>query len=297
MPTDADINAQRRLLESHRRNLQLYLEQRASLGATQITPAVDRGIDEVRGNIRQVKATLSAWGVAVESLPIDEVISAARMATPPQASTPPRRQRRACTGRLMELAGLIVALVGCLAAVVVVPEVREWLRLDRPASEAPAASGSAPVVADSGAMATTASAQSGAESASPVSVGGSWKGTLVYILGEQVANYRYRLDLTQDGDLILGTSRIERIENPEDFAEYSIGAQFVQIDGALYLSVSESDLLRYHNYVQFDDSAVRHKVMLLQPIEQQGERMLAGEWRAYTSNIRSEGKIRLTLSP
>lgn len=297
MPTAADIDAQRRLLEIHRRNLQLYLEQRASLGATQITPAVANGIDETRDNIRQIKATLSAWGVAVESLPIDEEIGVPRMATPPPASTAPRRQRRTCTVRLMELAGLIAALVGCLAAVVVVPEVREWLRLDRPASEAPAASGGATVAAGSGAVATTAPSQSGAESVVPVSVGGSWEGTLVYVLGERVKNYRYRLDLTQDGDLILGTSRIERIEDPEDFAEYSIGAQFVQIDGALYLSVSESDLLHYHNYVQFDDSAVRHKVMLLQPIEQQGERLLAGEWRAYTSNVRSEGKIRLTLTP
>lgn len=197
----------------------------------------------------------------------------------------------------MELTGLIAALVGCIAAVVVIPEVRQWLRLDRPASVSPAASGGAPDAAGAGTAATTAPAQSSTQLSGPLSVAGAWEGTLVYILGERIKNYRYRLDLTQDGDIILGTSRIEWVENPEAFAEYSIGAQLVQIEGVLYLSVSESELLRYNNYTEFDDSVVRHKVMLLQPIEQQGEQLLVGEWRAYTSSANSNGKIRLTFAP
>lgn len=69
--TQEDINAQKQLLESHRRTLQVFVQQQAQLGSSFAPPAVTHGIRDARDHIRRIKRTLRAWGVAVEDHPDD----------------------------------------------------------------------------------------------------------------------------------------------------------------------------------------------------------------------------------
>lgn len=77
MPSQEDINAQQKLLNTNRRALEHYVMQRDAIGSLNISPAVAQGIDEARANIRQIKGVLRGWNVVVEDLPIDEAASAA----------------------------------------------------------------------------------------------------------------------------------------------------------------------------------------------------------------------------
>ena len=77
MPSQEDINAQQKLLNTNRRALEHYMLQRDAIGSLNISPAVAQGIDEARANIRQIKGVLRSWNVVVEDLPIDEAASAA----------------------------------------------------------------------------------------------------------------------------------------------------------------------------------------------------------------------------
>jgi hypothetical protein len=67
------------------------------------------------------------------------------------------------------------------------------------------------------------------------------------VLGNTVTNFRYQLDLIQDGSVINGQSRIEKTGDPSSFAEYNIGAQLVVDNGQVTLQLSEADLLNSNN--------------------------------------------------
>lgn len=69
MPTQADIDQQRQLLDTHRATLAHYLRQRAQLSTAHEPPAVANGIADTRAAIQRCKATLRGWNVAVEDLP------------------------------------------------------------------------------------------------------------------------------------------------------------------------------------------------------------------------------------
>ena len=66
-----DIDQQQKLLAIHRRNLALYLEQQAKLGAAFIPPSLSNGIFEARENIQRIKQALRDWGVVVADHPDD----------------------------------------------------------------------------------------------------------------------------------------------------------------------------------------------------------------------------------
>ncbi|MBK9942479.1 MAG: hypothetical protein IPP13_12780 [Kouleothrix sp.] len=70
--TPQAIDDQRALLAAHRRTLAVYLRQLATLGSAYAPPSVPNGMREARAGIRQAKAALRGWGVAVEDLPDDE---------------------------------------------------------------------------------------------------------------------------------------------------------------------------------------------------------------------------------
>jgi TIR domain-containing protein len=72
MPTQEDIIAQQKLLETHRRTLSHYLYQQSALGSIFMPPAIAQGLFEAREHIRNVKLTLRGWGIAVEEHPDDE---------------------------------------------------------------------------------------------------------------------------------------------------------------------------------------------------------------------------------
>jgi hypothetical protein len=71
MPNQDDIAAQQTLLGAHRQTLGVLLVQQARMGATYAPPALANGIAEARAAIAQIKATLRAWGAAVEDMPDD----------------------------------------------------------------------------------------------------------------------------------------------------------------------------------------------------------------------------------
>jgi predicted ATPase len=66
MPTADDIAQQQALLAAHRRTLAALLQQHALFGAAHAPPSLVNGIDDARASIARSKATLRAWGVAVE---------------------------------------------------------------------------------------------------------------------------------------------------------------------------------------------------------------------------------------
>ena len=65
------IEEQQNLLAIHRRNLALYLEQRAQLGQAFIPPGIANGIYAERQEIRRIKEILRDWDVRVENYPDD----------------------------------------------------------------------------------------------------------------------------------------------------------------------------------------------------------------------------------
>ncbi len=71
MASREEIFEQQELLQVHRRTLQAYLLQQATLGEMYIPPSVVHGINEARTSIKRIKATLRSLGVDVENYPDD----------------------------------------------------------------------------------------------------------------------------------------------------------------------------------------------------------------------------------
>ena len=84
MSTPDDIRQQQELLAPHRRTLAHYLQQQAALGNAYAPPGIAHGIYEARTAITHIKATLRAWGVAIDDHPND-----AEAPTPPAAQPAP----------------------------------------------------------------------------------------------------------------------------------------------------------------------------------------------------------------
>lgn len=76
MLSPEEIADQRELLQAHRRTLDHYLRQVASLGSAYTPPGVINGIYEARDNIKRIRDHLSACNVSVEHRPTDEQSSA-----------------------------------------------------------------------------------------------------------------------------------------------------------------------------------------------------------------------------
>lgn len=73
MPTQNAIHDQLELLAAHRRTLAVYLKRQALMSRAQVAPEVSHGITDAQAAIRQIKATLHSWGVAVEDIPDDDI--------------------------------------------------------------------------------------------------------------------------------------------------------------------------------------------------------------------------------
>lgn len=72
MSTQEEIDQQLRLLETHRRTLRFVLIEVAKFGAGYVPPQLRHSVFEARTGIRQCKAALRGWGVAVDDMPDDE---------------------------------------------------------------------------------------------------------------------------------------------------------------------------------------------------------------------------------
>lgn len=72
MPTQDDITAQLKLLQTHRQILQIALFQLAGLSPLYAPPGVIKSVDDARAEIRQIKQSLRAWGEHVDDHPNDE---------------------------------------------------------------------------------------------------------------------------------------------------------------------------------------------------------------------------------
>lgn len=75
MPSQEEIDDQLARLAIYRRNLALYLKQRALQGEAFTPPGVANGIVESRSQIRLIKKVLQDWHVSVEDHPDDESLS------------------------------------------------------------------------------------------------------------------------------------------------------------------------------------------------------------------------------
>ncbi len=69
--SEEEINDQQELLAINRRNLMLYLKQKATLGDTYVLPSVMNGIYEARAKIQRIKQILRGMDVVIEDLPDD----------------------------------------------------------------------------------------------------------------------------------------------------------------------------------------------------------------------------------
>lgn len=117
MPTPQDIAGQQQLLAQYRQNAQRAQLQIAQQGGSAYaSPATVNSLDEARKEIASLKATLRAWGAAVEDLPPDgEPQEIAPTAAPPApAPIQPIQQIRApvpdFVGRAPDLASVLEAL-------------------------------------------------------------------------------------------------------------------------------------------------------------------------------------------
>src|SRR5262249_8710871 len=91
----------------HRSNLALFLEQRATLGASFVPPGIVNGMREARGGIRQAKTVLRGWGIPVEDHPDDEDPASAEGASALRpAALIPYSRNPAFVGRAAEMARL-----------------------------------------------------------------------------------------------------------------------------------------------------------------------------------------------
>lgn len=134
--------------------------------------------------------------------------------------------------------------------------------------------------------------------ASEIDVSGVWQGYLTYVLGDRITNFRYQLELTQDGDVISGKSRVEMIGDASSFAEYLVGAQLIVDSGQVMLQLSETDLLNSNSYTSFvPGDPVVAKVMRLIYSAAQDAEVLEGEWRDYVGRNLPDGRIRLSKQP
>ena len=71
MSRNDDVANQFTLLNTYRRNLQMYLRQVASLGPAQITTGQQNGIRESRDNIARIKSAIRNWNYIVDDHPDD----------------------------------------------------------------------------------------------------------------------------------------------------------------------------------------------------------------------------------
>jgi hypothetical protein len=72
MPTNEEISAQRERLAIYRRDLALYLNQRAQYGSALVPPIIENNIHDARSYIHRIKRILREWHVAVEDHPDDD---------------------------------------------------------------------------------------------------------------------------------------------------------------------------------------------------------------------------------
>lgn len=72
MLDDDTIAEQLKLLEAHRRTLAHYLQQEATMGRANTSPSVPHGIWDARAEIKRIKTTLRANGIAVDDHPHDD---------------------------------------------------------------------------------------------------------------------------------------------------------------------------------------------------------------------------------
>lgn len=72
MISQSDIETQEQLLLIHRRNLALYLQQKAIHGYANVPPNIMHGIRESRVEIQKAKKTLEKWNIPITEHPYDE---------------------------------------------------------------------------------------------------------------------------------------------------------------------------------------------------------------------------------
>jgi hypothetical protein len=99
MLNQEDIDNQQQLLATHRRTLAHLLQQAAKYGGVSyVPPIVIHGIDEARGEIKQVKEILRSSGVdfadALDDEPREATVLDTQASTPPSPSALPARRLR-----------------------------------------------------------------------------------------------------------------------------------------------------------------------------------------------------------
>src|SRR5215211_5537157 len=87
-----EIDEQQKLLATYRHTLAIYLKQRAMIGQAYSPPALITGIEEARGNIKRIKATLRAEAVVVQDDPDDDSTTAT-FTRPAELAAPSQRRR------------------------------------------------------------------------------------------------------------------------------------------------------------------------------------------------------------
>lgn len=109
--TAEQVVQQLQLLTTHRRTLQIYLQQQAEIGKAYSPPSLVNGIYDTRGNIQRIKAVLRAANVVVADEPDDDERVVITRQTLRQPVEPRLKGRRFITGALLTAAIATLAVI------------------------------------------------------------------------------------------------------------------------------------------------------------------------------------------
>ncbi len=108
MPSQEEIEHQKKLLEEHRGTLKRLQLQRAKYSAGNVPSHIDAGIDEARAGIKKCKESLRSWHIEVEDLPDDEE----EYPVVPPKMPPPPTPRRPFPWRLVAAIAVVLVAAG-----------------------------------------------------------------------------------------------------------------------------------------------------------------------------------------
>jgi hypothetical protein len=213
--------------------------------------------------------------------------------------------RRRSTGQIIkERLSVLAVIIVCLVLVAVVQEARRFfIARQQPATATPAATptprdepqAAPPTVQPATAAASNEPSTPAPVPAKPGNLSGKWAGTFSETVDGSPQQYRYTLELSQQGSFIAGKSTIEKEDDPGAFASFVIRGQIVQDAAGPAVNIAE-DLLGAQKLRS--GSAVGPRNTQFSYFVTESREYLEGEWvdrRAGAQHI--TGTVTLTKQP
>lgn len=210
------------------------------------------------------------------------------------------------TGQILkERFSVLAVIVACLALVVVTQQARQFFvsQAQQPTAT-PVVAAPTPHDEPRTAQATprpTAIAASNQRStqapapSKPINLTGKWAGFFSETIDGNTYQYRYILELSQQGNFVSGKSTIEKEDDPNAFAKFVIRGQITQSPNGPAVKIAE-DLVGAQKLRT--GSAVGPRTTQLSYFLTEGQEYLEGEWVDRRSSIQNiVGTVTLTKQP